>query len=115
MKTAELTEAIIIAGSEIGVLLCRNNSGLAKHNKSGKSWFVAYGVGPTGGGGGDLIGLRSPDGKFVSIEIKVGNDVRSENQKKWHRWVIMRGGLSGIARTVEDAISIMQGGKGAAK
>lgn len=114
MKTSDLTDAIIIAASEGGSLLCRNNSGVAKHRKSGKTWFVAYGVGPSGGGGGDLIGLRY-DGKFISIEIKVGDDVRTESQKKWHRWIISRGGLSGIARSVEDAISIINGGKGSAK
>jgi len=114
MNTAELTEAICLAASDVGCLLVRNNSGLAVYKRKGKTYRVAYGVGPHGGGGGDLIGLTSA-GVFVSIEIKVGSDARRKGQADWHKWVIMRNGRSGIARTVEDALSIIAGGPGAPK
>lgn len=109
MNTVELTEAIILAAGERGHLLVRNNSGRARFlNDDGSTRWVQYGVGPKGGGGADLIGLRAPDGKMISIEVKVGADKPTDAQIKWRRWVEMRGGLAGVARTVEDAIEIME-------
>lgn len=107
MTTNELTISIIEAASEIGARLFRNNSGLAVHKRNGKTYRVAYGVGPQGGGGGDLIGWTAT-GRFASIEIKVGRDKQSDAQKKWERWVIAGGGVAGVARSVEDAIAILQ-------
>lgn len=112
MNTSDLTADILLAASSIGCRLFRNNSGIATFNKkdaSGKkkTWSVLYGVGPSEGGGGDLIGWTST-GRFASIEIKVGRDTQSEAQKKWERWVISGGGVAGVARSVEDAIAILQ-------
>lgn len=112
MNTADLTNAIILAASERGHLLARNNSGVAKaKNKDGSIRYTRYGVGPVGGGGGDLIGL-SRDGIFLSVEIKVGKDRQTDKQKMWQQWVVMRGGRAGVARSVEDAIKIMEGVNG---
>lgn len=104
--TAELSDAICLAAADDGVRLFRNNSGVAKHVKGGKTWFVRYGVGPTDGGGGDWIGWRIRDGKFVSIEIKVGQDRQHKEQAKWEKWVKAGNGLAGVARSVEDAREI---------
>lgn len=108
MNTHQLTEAIIMAASERGHLLVRNNSGVAKFKRGGKPYVVAYGVGPVGGGGGDLIGLTK-DGIFLSVEIKVGRDKLTDKQKMWINWIAMRGGRAGVAKSVEDAIEIMEG------
>lgn len=106
MNTAALTEAILLAASEDGVLLVRNNSGVAKErNKDGTIRFIRYGVGTSKGGGGDLIGLTK-DGIFVSIEIKVGKDTQKKLQETWHKWVTMRNGRAGVARSVDDARAI---------
>ena len=106
MNTAELTEAILLAASERGALLVRNNSGVARF----KDRVVRYGVGTTQGGGGDLIGLTH-DGIFLSIEIKVGNDRLKKLQDTWRSWITMRNGRAGIARCVQDAIDIIEGKK----
>lgn len=103
--TAKLTEDIIAALSTRGCLVSRNNTGLATYTRDGRTYTVAYGVGPRGGGGGDLIGC-CPDGIFLSIEIKVDRDKQTDAQKKWERWVLMRGGRAGVARSVEDALRI---------
>ena len=106
MSTKKLTEDIILAASEHGARLFRNNSGVATYKRNGKVTRVRYGVGPVGGGGGDLIGYDN-SGRFLSIEVKVGRDKQSEAQKKWERWVNMGGGRAGVARSVEDAIAII--------
>lgn len=108
MNTAELTQVIILAATEHGARLWRNNSGVAVHKKDGRTYRVAYGVGPQGGGGGDLIGWTAT-GRFASIEIKIGRDKQTEAQNKWERWVIAGGGVAGVARSVEDAIAILKG------
>lgn len=109
--TSELTDAILIAANNIGARLFKNATGVAvykKRDKSGRlrSYRVAYGVGPLGGGGGDLLGWCA-DGKFASIEIKLGRDTQTDAQRKWQRWVIEGGGRAGVARSVEDAIRIL--------
>lgn len=110
MNTTDLTAAIMQAASENGARLFRNNSGVATYKRKGKPYVVRYGVGPAGGGGGDLIGWTA-DGRFASIEIKVGRDKQSADQKKWESWVIAGGGVAGVARSVEDALKILGGSR----
>lgn len=106
--TSKLTEDIMLAASEIGCRLFRNNTGIARYKMKSGERVVRYGVGPTGGGGGDLIGWNK-DGIFISIEIKVGRDKQTENQKMWERWVNNGGGRAGVARSVQDALDIING------
>lgn len=110
----ELVDAIILAASASGLArLFKNQSGVARHHDkgTGKVHYTRYGVGPKGGGGHDLIGWRM-DGRFVSIDAKIGRDVMSEDQLKWQRWVIAGGGISGEARSVDDAMNLItEGGK----
>lgn len=112
-RHGELVDAIIFAASESGLArLFKNHSGVAKYRneKTGRTSHVPYGVGPKGGGGGDLIGWRMGDGRFVSIDAKVGDDVMSDAQLKWARWVNEGGGLAGEARDVADAIHLITEG-----
>ena len=108
MTHGELVDEIRTGCADIACLF-KNHSGVAKYVHKGKRSSVRYGVGPDGGGGHDLIGWRISDGKFVSIDAKVGRDKLSDDQKKWMRWVIAGGGLSGEARSVEDARRIING------
>ena len=108
MTSAKLTEDIVLAATELGARLFRNNSGVARFTKGGVKHVVPYGVGPVGGGGSDLIGWTK-DGLFLSIEVKFGKDRPRENQLMWIDWVNKGGGRAGIARSVEDAIRIIKG------
>jgi hypothetical protein len=68
-------------------------------------------------GSGDLIGWQSivvtPDmvGKrlavFLSIEVKDKSGRPSDDQKNWHEQVIMHGGLSCVARSIEEAKTVL--------
>lgn len=102
-KTQQLTNDIVAAFSERGHLLCRNNSGVALL----KGRHVRFGVGPVGGGGGDLIGLTSW-GQFISLEIKQGHDKQRDNQAKWESWVRRRNGIAGVVRSVDDALELLE-------
>lgn len=115
-ETAELTNDIMNALSERGSLCSRNNTGsvIKTYRKKGaladSSRRIKFGVGLKDGGGGDIIGLRNPDGKFFSIEVKTGADEQTEVQAKWERFVKMRGGIAGVCRSVQDAIDLVYGG-----
>lgn len=105
MTTARLTEEILIAASNAGHRLFRNNSG---RFQDARGKWVTFGVGPKGGGGSDLIGWTK-EGLFASIEIKVGKDRPTETQLMWIRWVNTGGGRAGVARSVSEALSILDG------
>lgn len=111
MKHGELIDAIIMAASDLNLArLYKNHSGIARHKKGGREWVVEYGVGPKGGGGHDMIGWRMSDGKFISIDAKVGRDKLSAAQIKWMKWVLAGGGISGEARSVEQAMEMIRNG-----
>lgn len=110
MTHSELVEAILLAAPDAGARLFKNHSGVARYSTAtGKRSTIKYGLGPVGGGGHDLIGWRVSDGRFISIDAKVGRDKLSDAQEKWMRWVIAGGGLSGAARSVDEAVAIIRG------
>jgi hypothetical protein len=109
---SQLIEAIVLAASESGAaLLWKNNQGSGMVTRKGqKPTFMRWGVGPTSGGGLDLVGLRNSDGRFIMIDAKVGRDKLSEAQLKVIKWVRMRGGIAGEARSVEQAMELIHAG-----
>lgn len=109
----ELTDAILLAASAAGHRLFRNQQGVAVYTneKTAKKYRVPYGIGPVGGGGGDLIGICS-DGIFASVEVKAGLDQSTDAQIKWAKFVRKWGGRAGVARSVDDALAILAGAPG---
>lgn len=61
-------------------------------------------------GHSDLYGFR-PDGQVFYIEVKKATGVTSSDQKKFLKTMKKRGALTGVARTVEDALQIVKGEK----
>lgn len=101
MATAEsnISNACMIALSEAGCLIFRNNTGVLKdHN--GRP--VRFGLCT---GGSDLIGI-APDGVFVGIEVKTKTGRASPAQTAFIAAVRRQGGRAGIARTPEEAVAI---------
>ena len=110
---SDLIDAIILEASNRNIArLFKNHSGVATYigKKTKKRSTVRYGVGPKEGGGHDLLGWRMRDGKFVSIDAKVGRDELSESQIKWGKWVRAGNGIAGEARSVEEAMEMIENG-----
>lgn len=98
---ASLMKRIEVALAASGVLVWRNNVGLAQY----KGAKVKYGL---GNGSADLVGLvRMPDGvaRFFGCEVKRKTGRVSEHQEKWIGVVRRWGGYVVIARSVEDALA----------
>jgi hypothetical protein len=91
----------------------RNNCG---SYKSPTGTFVRYGVGNPGGS--DLIGLRTititPQmvgqriGQFVALEVKRPGQRPTEQQEQFMAMVHDRGGLAGVATSVEQAQAMLE-------
>lgn len=114
-----MSESIILANIRIDLgrredlRIFRNNTG-ALRDKLGR--WVHYGLAP---GSPDLIGLKTvtitPEmvGRsvaiFVGIECKTAKGRVTEEQVSFLRMLEQRGALSGIARSTDDALRIIEG------
>jgi hypothetical protein len=111
MTEQELQQAIRL---KLGIgpnRLWRNNTGVLP-DRQGRP--VRFGLCP---GSSDLIGLRSvtvtPDmvgqrlAVFAAVEVKAPKGRLTEQQAHFLGFVEQMGGLSGVARSVEDAAAIL--------
>lgn len=58
----------------------------------------------------DLFGIRKSDGKFVAIEVKTAKGKLREEQKLLLNMLKENGAVAGVARSVDDARKIIDGG-----
>jgi hypothetical protein len=75
-----------------------------KHNVDNRQLHTGLGVGVS-----DLICIVPPIGRFLAIEIKTyrpGSDT-SEAQDRFLEQVRKFGGISGVARCVDDALALV--------
>lgn len=56
----------------------------------------------------DLLGFRYSDGRIFFIEVKKEKGLLSCEQKLFREWVLTTEAIYGVARSVEDAILIIQ-------
>jgi hypothetical protein len=110
-----LQREIMLALSEAGCTVWRNNTGAA-HNgrvihKSGStvtladSRMITYGLCV---GSADLIGIR-PDGRFIAIEVKTPKGRVTSEQERFIFHIQLMGGIAGVARSVDDALTLIRG------
>lgn len=102
MRESTVQKMIMLALSEAGCLVFRNNSGSYTDPRSGS--FVRYGVGSPGGS--DLIGV-TPCGRFLAVEVKAEKGRARPEQLRFIEAVRAKGGIAGIARSVEDALALI--------
>lgn len=58
----------------------------------------------------DLFGIRKSDGKFIAIEVKTKTGKLRSEQKLMLDMLKKNGAIAGVARSVEDARKIINGG-----
>ena len=101
MTESDIQRSIMLALSQAGCLIWRNNSGILK-NPAGIP--IKFGIGNPGGS--DLIGI-APGGRFIAIEVKTPKGRATPEQIRFIEAVKKHGGIAGIARSVEDALSLI--------
>lgn len=58
-------------------------------------------------GSSDLVGLQVETGRFFAIEVKTPTGRVSKEQHKFIEVIKARGGIAGVARSVEDALQLL--------
>jgi len=111
MKESEIQNQIRIACNTGDIRLWRNNVGVAKT----KHGVIRFGI--PGEGGSDLIGFKTITitadhiGKqiavFAAVECKAPKGKPTTEQTNFIEFIRNSGGLAGIARSTEDAKSIL--------
>jgi len=104
-------EIRLAVGTRPDLRLFRNNCGSLPDPRTGR--LVTFGLAK---GSADLIGWRTvvitPEmvgttlAVFLSIEVKTPSGRLSPFQRNWQAAVQQAGGISGIARSVSDALRI---------
>jgi len=113
LSETEIQQQIRLQCSRGPVRLWRNNSGSLPDPRTGR--YVTFGVGSPGGS--DLIGYRkvtiTPEmvGQeipiFAAIEVKTPRGKASKQQEAFIEHIRNAGGIAGIARSVDEAQSIL--------
>ena len=99
-KESAIMHQIQAALSSKGCFVLRTNSGVF-YDSNGNRVRVGF------PGLSDLIGFR-PDGKFFALEIKTETGRPTEEQLKFIDFCHRKGIPAGIARSVEDALRILE-------
>ena len=103
MKESDIQRLIMLALSEAGCTIWRNNVGVLK-NQAGIPIKFGLCVGSS-----DLIGM-APDGRFLAVEIKTTKGKPTPEQIRFIDIVNARGGIAGIARSPQDALDLLRRG-----
>lgn len=114
-KETALMHSMMLALSEAGCLVFRNNTGQAWQGKPihragnqvtlTECRMIPYGLCV---GSADLICV-APDGRFLAIEVKTPTGRTSAQQTAFISAVRLAGGRAGVARTVEEALQLARG------
>lgn len=67
---------------------------------------VKYGLGV---GSADLVGFMHETGQMIAIEVKTPVGRLSKEQKLWLAFCAAKGARVGVARSVEEALAILDG------
>lgn len=105
MQESRLQREILLAASQYeGLVLWRNNSGVATHFHNGQTTYTRYGVGGTGGA--DLIGCYR--GRFIALELKSPKGKVRPEQIEFRKQVRYAGGICETIRSVEEFHEVMR-------
>jgi hypothetical protein len=87
-------------GATDGLVLWRNNVGVAKHfdAKTHETQLVRYGL---ANGSADLVGVL--DGRFIALEVKRPGEQVTAEQRAWLELVRRYGGFAAVVTSAADA------------
>lgn len=99
----EIQTDIMIAVSKHQCTIIRTNVGNVR-TADGRT----FSAGPPKGWP-DLTGFRHSDGKMILIEVKTKNGRLRPDQERFKAFIESKPVLYGVARSVEDALKIIEG------
>ena len=97
MNESEIQTRIMIALSEMGCTIWRNNTGAYKDGNR----YIRYGLAK---GSSDLIGLTKC-GRFLAVEVKRPGQKPTNDQINFINHVTAKNGVAFVAYSVDDAIN----------
>lgn len=97
---ANVLNDILVALSQAGCLVWRNNTGQLP-DAMGRPIKFGLCVGSS-----DIIGI-CPDGRFLAVEVKAASGRVSETQSRFIAAVRKAGGRAGVARNIDEALRIL--------
>lgn len=101
MRESEIQKNIIEALNKNGCMAWRANAGTAKMGGRVIKMLPK--------GFPDVFGVRHKDGKFIAIEIKNATGKPSKEQVEFQKKFTENKIIYGLARSVEDALKIVEG------
>jgi hypothetical protein len=111
----KIQNLILMSLSKAGCLVFRNESagawvGKVLHKDANQvtltdARMMRFGLAV---GSSDIVGI-APCGRFLAIEIKTSKGRATKEQLRFIEAVNKAGGISGIARSVEDALKLIRG------
>lgn len=113
MSESDLMREIMMAVSKEGATIWRNNVGMLR-DATGR--LVKYGV--ANPGGADLIGFIPIQvggrmlARFMALEVKLPAGKVTEPQQHFVDLIARQGGISGIPRSVAEAVEIVRRARG---
>lgn len=102
MSEQEIQNKIILEVNKLGHRLWRANAGKVqtKDNRIIKLFPKGF---------PDTVGFRKTDGKIIFIEVKTDKGRLRPEQEKFKTFIETQPVLYGVARSVDDAIKIIEG------
>ena len=99
----QIQNEILLAASNAGHRLWRANAGKIQTVHGG--WIKLFPKGFP-----DTVGYRKGDGKFIAIEVKTPKGKLRPEQEKFKEFAETQPIIYGIARSVEEALEIIERG-----
>lgn len=115
MRESDIQNLIMLALSKAGCTVWRQNVGLGwigkSQRRSNGAVFIPEPRPLHAGlcvGSSDIIGI-TPTGRFLAVEVKTKIGRATDEQKRFIDAVRRKGGIAGIARSVDDALELIRG------
>ena len=114
MKESELQKQIMLALSQAGCIVWRNETagawvGRATH-RDGDTVTIAGARMIQAGlcvGGADIIGIHRATGRMIAVEVKTPTGRLSAEQGRFLDAVKHAGGIAGVARSAREALDLL--------